>query len=87
MDRNFEILCVSQFTLYSVLKGNKLDFHLAMDGDQSKLMYDNLLEKLRNAYIPTNIKSGIFGAMMDVNIINEGPVTINLDSVKEKCSQ
>lgn len=56
MERGFEILCVSQFTLYHVMKGNKLDFHRAMPAAESEPFYNNLLTELRRLYKPEMIK-------------------------------
>ncbi|KAI0053943.1 D-tyrosyl-tRNA deacylase [Auriscalpium vulgare] len=82
-DVHGEILCVSQFTLMAnTSKGNKPDFHRAMSSDQSRTMYAWFLEKLGQAYDPTKIKDGKFGAMMNVTLTNEGPVTLTLDSRK-----
>ncbi len=81
-DMNYEVLCVSQFTLYHIMKGNKLDFHLAMGGDAAKNMYGDLVTELRKNYgVDDKIKDGKFGAMMQVNIANDGPVTIELESL------
>lgn len=78
-----EILCVSQFTLYGqVIKGSKPDFHLSMKSDTSRAMYHDFLDRLGKAYHPDRIKDGEFGAMMIVNIANDGPVTLELDSRK-----
>ncbi|KAF9425651.1 D-tyrosyl-tRNA(Tyr) deacylase [Entomortierella beljakovae] len=78
-----EILCVSQFTLYGqVIKGSKPDFHLSMKSETSKQMYHEFLDRLKRAYVPERIKDGEFGAMMLVNIANDGPVTLELDSRK-----
>ncbi|KAG0056745.1 D-tyrosyl-tRNA(Tyr) deacylase [Gryganskiella cystojenkinii] len=83
VDIGGEILCVSQFTLYGqVLKGSKPDFHLSMKSSQSKDMYHDFLNRLRKAYKPEKIQDGEFGAMMLVNIANDGPVTLELDSRK-----
>ena len=79
-DLDFEILCVSQFTLYHVMKGNKPDFHLAMAGEKSKLFYEEFLVEMKKAHSEEKIKDGVFGAMMEVNIVNDGPVTLELDS-------
>ena len=76
----YEILCISQFTLYYHLKGNKPDFHAAMPGGQSQEFYNSFLDIMRKLYDPTKIKDGQFGAMMQVNIQNDGPVTLELES-------
>ncbi|KAI6212821.1 hypothetical protein M3Y94_00074300 [Aphelenchoides besseyi] len=83
-DRQFEILCVSQFTLHAIMKGNKLDFHRSMAPNESSTFYERFLDKLRSSYVADKVKDGKFGAYMNVQIENDGPVTINLDSkVKE----
>lgn len=82
-DLDLEILCVSQFTLYAkIKKGAKPDFHNAMMGDQAKVLYGKLMDKLGAEYDPTKIKDGVFGAMMEVHIQNSGPVTIEVESSK-----
>uniref|UniRef100_A0A8I3VYA4 D-aminoacyl-tRNA deacylase n=1 Tax=Callithrix jacchus TaxID=9483 RepID=A0A8I3VYA4_CALJA len=87
MDKQYEVLCVSQFTLQCVLKGNKPDFHLAMPTEQAEGFYNSFLEQLRKTYRPELIKAfsamrkyGKFGAYMQVHIQNDGPVTIELES-------
>ncbi|XP_078466062.1 D-aminoacyl-tRNA deacylase 1 isoform X3 [Lampetra planeri] len=75
-----EVLCVSQFTLQAVLKGNKPDFHLAMAGERAEPFYHLFLERLRSAYSPELVKDGKFGALMRVHIENDGPVTIQIES-------
>ena len=85
-DLDYEILCVSQFTLYHVMKGNKPDFHLAMAGENSKLFYEEFLTEMKKAYKEERIKDGVFGAMMEVNIVNDGPVTLELDSANNAAS-
>uniref|UniRef100_A0A7N5JFV3 D-aminoacyl-tRNA deacylase 1 n=1 Tax=Ailuropoda melanoleuca TaxID=9646 RepID=A0A7N5JFV3_AILME len=80
MDKQYEVLCISQFTLQCVLKGNKPDFHLAMPTEQAESFYNSFLEQLRKTYRPELIKDGTFGAYMQVHIQNDGPVTIELES-------
>ncbi|KOC67364.1 D-tyrosyl-tRNA(Tyr) deacylase 1 [Habropoda laboriosa] len=80
MDKQYEILCISQFTLYYNLKGNKLDFHRAMPAQESEPFYNNFLAELRKKYKPELIKDGKFGALMEVNIQNSGPVTLEIES-------
>ncbi|KAL2484276.1 D-Tyr-tRNA(Tyr) deacylase family protein [Forsythia ovata] len=82
MQRNYEVLLVSQFTLYGVLKGNKPDFHVAMPPEKAKHFYSSLVENFRRAYKMEAIKDGVFGAMMKVNLVNDGPVTMQLDSAQ-----
>ncbi|GCC17936.1 D-aminoacyl-tRNA deacylase 1 [Chiloscyllium punctatum] len=80
MDKQYEVLVVSQFTLQCILKGNKPDFHLAMGAEQSETFYNGLLQHIRKAYKPELVKDGKFGAYMQVHIQNDGPVTIELES-------
>lgn len=80
VDKELEILCVSQFTLYNTWKGNKPDFHNAMPGDKSKEFYESFLQVLKDKYRPEKIKDGEFGAYMQVSIQNDGPVTFELES-------
>ncbi|XP_064935868.1 uncharacterized protein LOC135584432 isoform X1 [Musa acuminata AAA Group] len=77
---NFGVLLVSQFTLYGILKGNKPDFHVAMPPQKAKTFYESLVEKFRKSYTSDAVKDGVFGAMMKVNLVNDGPVTMQLDS-------
>ncbi|KAE9395380.1 D-tyrosyl-tRNA deacylase [Gymnopus androsaceus JB14] len=78
-----EILCISQFTLLAnTSKGNKPDFHRAMSASSSQEMYAAFLEQLQRAYKAEKVKDGRFGAMMNVSLTNEGPVTFTLDSRK-----
>ncbi|XP_026810677.1 D-aminoacyl-tRNA deacylase [Rhopalosiphum maidis] len=79
MDMSYEILSISQFTLCYKLKGNKLDFHMAMPGGLALQNYQYFLETLRKHYNPSKIKDGAFGEMMEVEIVNDGPVTVQLE--------
>ena len=69
-DIDGSLLCVSQFTLHATLKGTKPDFHLSMSADQSKNLYEKLLQTLKNQYETNRIFDGEFGAMMNVQIGN-----------------
>lgn len=73
-----EVLCVSQFTLYGdPLAGRRPSFDRAAPADQARLLYEKFLQALMATGIP--VKSGIFGAKMEVGLINDGPVTLILD--------
>ena len=75
-----EVLLVSQFTLQaSILKGNRPSFIKAAKSELAKTMYDKFLKQL-NENLYTELKSGIFGADMLINLSNDGPVTIIYDS-------
>jgi len=80
VDNNFQIMVVSQFTLYGIMKGNKPDFHKALGPEEAVKLYDNFLELLKKSYRPEMVQAGKFGAMMDVHLINDGPVTLIIDS-------
>ncbi|KAF3451399.1 hypothetical protein FNV43_RR07494 [Rhamnella rubrinervis] len=84
MQRNYQVLLVSQFTLYGFLKGNKPDFHVAMPPQKAKPFYTSLVDRFKQSYNPDAIKDGVFGAMMKVNLVNDGPVTMQLDSRSPK---
>ena len=80
IDVNGEILCVSQFTLFAMTKkGNRPSYFKAAKGEISEPLYNEFCGKLKNI---TNkeIEKGIFGADMKVSLINDGPVTIWIDS-------
>ncbi|KAJ0236860.1 D-aminoacyl-tRNA deacylase [Hirschfeldia incana] len=80
MQKGYRVLLVSQFTLYGFLKGNKPDFHVAMPPEKAKPFYASLVERFQKAYKPDAVKDGVFGAMMKVNLENDGPVTMQLES-------
>ncbi len=74
-------LVISQFTLCAeTQKGRRPSFIHAAPPEKANAFYEDFMKKLRNQGVP--IQSGEFGAMMKVNIQNEGPVTIVLDSKK-----
>ncbi|MFZ2257399.1 MAG: D-aminoacyl-tRNA deacylase [Clostridiaceae bacterium] len=80
-DRNGEILLISQFTLYGdARKGRRPSYIHAQKGTEAVVFYERLVENLRNKGF--KVETGEFGADMEVTIVNDGPVTILLDSTK-----
>lgn len=78
MDVGGSILSISQFTLQAdTKKGNRPSWINAMKGEDSIKLYEEFNRRL-NEFVPTY--AGIFGADMEVEIINDGPVTIIIDS-------
>jgi D-tyrosyl-tRNA(Tyr) deacylase len=62
--------------------GLKPDFHRAMGSETSKAMYQEFLNRMKTTYKDDKVHDGVFGAMMVVDIQNDGPVTLELDSRK-----
>lgn len=78
LDTKGEILSISQFTLYAdTKKGNRPSYVEALSSDKAIKLYDQFNSLLREH---VKVKTGVFGADMQVNIINDGPVTILIDS-------
>lgn len=74
-----EILAISQFTLYGdCRKGRRPNFMNAMAGEDAKKLYDELVLELKKSNL--KVETGIFGADMKVDIQNDGPVTILIES-------
>jgi len=79
-DVNGELLLVSQFTLYADCShGKRPSFTNAMKPDTATVYYDKFVEALGNI-TGKKIQTGIFGADMKVELLNDGPVTVMLDS-------
>ncbi len=74
-----EVLAVSQFTLLAdTRKGKRPSFVDAASPEEARTLFDYFCEKLRAAGV-RSVKTGSFGAMMDVELVNDGPVTIILE--------
>lgn len=80
LDVNGEILCISQFTLAAdTKKGNRPSFIDALEPKCASKYYDSFCEELKINGVKS-VQKGIFGADMQVSLINDGPVTIVLDT-------
>ena len=79
-DVNAPILAVSQFTLYAnTRKGRRPSWNLAAPGEVSEPLFNQFVGDLRG--LGAHVETGEFGANMQVSLVNDGPVTILLDSV------
>lgn len=75
---------VSQFTLLATTKkGNKPDFHKSAPAAKGKELYDSFIGKVRQLYREDRVKDGVFQAMMDVGLVNDGPVGVDYSAVDE----
>lgn len=91
LDMDYQILLVSQFTLLATIKkGNKPDFHGACPPALAKDVYTSLLQRTRELYAKEKelaqedksmkVQDGVFGAMMQVALVNDGPVTFEVST-------
>lgn len=80
LDTNGDVLIVSQFTLHgNIKKGNRPSYIRASKPDFAIPMYEKFVRKTEEV-LGKKAGTGIFGAMMDVSLVNEGPVTLIIDS-------
>jgi D-tyrosyl-tRNA(Tyr) deacylase len=81
IDSDGQILIVSQFTIYGdCRKGRRPSYDSAAPPEMAERLYNQFIEKIRARGI--KVETGMFRAMMDLYLINWGPVTLNLDSKK-----
>ncbi|KAL8879913.1 MAG: hypothetical protein Q9198_002570 [Flavoplaca austrocitrina] len=64
----------------STKRGSKPDFHGAAGGEQARELYEHFVAKIQEMYEKEKVKNGVFQAMMQVNLQNDGPVSVNYES-------
>jgi len=78
-----EMLIISQFTLYGeTAKGNRPSFTDAAKPEEAIPLYEKFVSRVKTNLADDKVKVGIFGAMMDIQLINYGPVTVLVESKK-----
>jgi D-tyrosyl-tRNA(Tyr) deacylase len=81
LELGLECLAISQFTLYGdTQKGNRPSFVMAERPEKATVLYDAFVHELRALLGATSVAQGKFGAMMKVELVNEGPVTLMLEA-------
>jgi D-aminoacyl-tRNA deacylase len=82
-----EVMIVSQFTLYGdTRKGNRPSYTEAAPPQTAEALYEQFVSHIRSALGHERVQTGIFRAMMDVELVNDGPVTVMIES-KDKSEQ
>ena len=75
-----EVTVVSQFTLFaSTKKGNRPGFTRSARPEKARTMYETFVNKMMDIF-PDRVKQGVFGADMEIELVNDGPVTIIMDT-------
>ena len=83
MDIQGGVLVISQFTLFgNIKKGTKPDFHRAMPPGPASELFSTFVESMRAAYVRERVQQGVFGGYMTIDMVNDGPVTIIIESTR-----
>ena len=83
VEMDYEILLVSQYTLYAFLNGRKPDFHKCMRNDTSKPFFEKVVQRFKELYKPEKIQTNHFGTDSNIDAQVDGPVNIIEDFPKE----
>jgi D-tyrosyl-tRNA(Tyr) deacylase len=79
VDTGGSLLVISNFTLYGdCSKGRRPAFDLAAPPEQARVLYEYFVQKLRSRQV--QVETGVFQAMMEVHLVNDGPVTLLVES-------
>ena len=84
MDVGGDLMIVSQFTLYSIMKGNKPDFHASMQAEQARDLFTYFVNQVKKKYPEGKVETGKFQALMEVGSVINGPVTIEYEKMAEE---
>ena len=80
-DAGGSAMVVSQFTLYAdTRKGNRPSYSEAAPPEEAEGLYKRFVKSLQEALGPDRVATGVFRAMMDVELVNDGPVTVMVES-------
>ncbi|KFM65255.1 D-tyrosyl-tRNA(Tyr) deacylase 1, partial [Stegodyphus mimosarum] len=82
-DKQYEVLLISQFSLYCIFKGTKPNFHLCMEQNIAEKYYSDFVKAMKQAYSEEHVKDGKFGIKRQINVQHDGPVVINLECPRE----
>ena len=78
-------MVVSQFTLYGdTSRGNRPSYSGAAQAAVAELLYELFVQHLKTQIAPNKVATGSFRAMMDVGLVNDGPVTVMMESRRER---
>lgn len=83
-----DLLLVSQFTLNATLKSGRPSFHRALGPDDARPLFEQLFHLCRDGLRATecHVRSGVFGAYMQLHLVNDGPFTVCLTCTDGKCT-
>ncbi len=79
LELSLDLMVIPNFTLYGdCKKGYRPNFQMAMPPDEARILYENFVKKLKEKW-KLKLVTGVFGAMMEIYLVNDGPVTIIIE--------
>lgn len=81
VEMGYKVVVLSQFTLFGKLKGRKLDFHNAEEHERAKDLFGEMVKCFRAEYKNDMVECGLFGEHLEIELVNDGPVTIVFDEL------